>query len=333
MSDQTVNLSLRRKIMGYIVSQAIYAVAEAGIADLLTDGPVLVADLARQSGVDADALGRFLRVLVTEELFTEPEPGVFALAPAGQLLRSDVPGSLRHFAILMAEEEYQAWSGAAHSLRTGQPAFERIFGKPFFDWLAAHPEKAERFHTAAGGLATIRLQPLLDQDWAKTRTVVDVGGGNGSMLATLLSAWPHLSGVLYDLPGVVDSAKQVLDDAGVLGQCRLVGGDFFAKVPAGADVYVLAEILHDWNDEQALGILASCHRAIPPHGRLLILEQVIDEDDQPHPGKLLDLHMLVLLGGRERTESDWRRLLRDGGFEAVGFTPGPRSSLIEARPI
>lgn len=326
------NLELRRKIMGFIVAQAIHAVTEAGVVDALAGGPRPAAELAAATGTDPDALRRFLRALAGEGLFVEEPAGTFALTEVGALLRSDTPGSLRHFSRLMVDEAYQVWELAGHSLRTGEAAFAHRFGRPMFDWLADHPEKAAGFSAAQAGLVELRLLPLLDHDWSGVSTVVDVGGGNGGLLARLLARHAHLAGTLLDEPHVVEQARAHLAEAGVGDRCRLVPGDFFAAVPGGGDTYVLAQILHDWDDEHAGRILARCREAIPEHGRLLILEQAIAEDGQPHPAKLLDLHMLVLLGGRERTEAEWRALLAAAGFSVTAISPHARSSLIEARP-
>ncbi|MFB4313825.1 methyltransferase [Actinomadura sp. 21ATH] len=327
------NAAVRRKIMGFIVSQAIHAVCELGVPDRLADGPAAVPELAAGTGADAGALHRFLRVLAAEGLFTEDPAGTFALTAEGRLLCAAEPGSLRHFAELMSGEAYVAWSRAAHSLRTGEAAFAAVYGSPFFDWLAEHPEEAARFDRAQAGLVEMRLLPLLERDWDGAGTVVDVGGGNGVLMSALLAARPDLKGIVFDLPHVVDGARRTLAEAGLAGRTRCAGGDFFAGVPAGGRVYVLAQILHDWADGEAVAILRRCHEAMPPDGALLLLEQVVPEDGEPHPAKLLDLHMLVLLGGRERTAAQWRDLLARGGFEQVSATEGPRSTLIEARPL
>ncbi|EOD68159.1 methyltransferase [Amycolatopsis vancoresmycina] len=315
---------LRRKIMGAVLAQAIHAVTELGVVDRLASGPATAAELAAELGADVDALTRFLRALAGEGLFTVAA-GEYALTPAGELLRSDVPGSLRHLSRLMTGEAYRVWEEASLSLRTGAPAFEPVFGAPLFEWLADRPQRQAEFDRAQAGLAEVRAQPLLQRSWDGVGHVVDVGGGNGVLLGLLLAAHPELRGTVFDRPGVVPAAD-------VPERCRRVEGDFFVAVPEGGDVYLLAQILHDWDDTRAARILRSCRAAMPAHGRLLVLEQVIPEDGGPHPGHLLDLHMLVLLGGRERTEPAWRQVLADGGFEVRSVTPGERASVIEAVP-
>lgn len=329
---QRHNHELRQKIMGYIVSRAIHAVCELGIPDLLGDHPQRIAELAAGTGADPDALHRFLRVLAAEGILNEEQPGTFGLTPMGALLRTDTPGSLSHLSSLMAGEAYEAWGAATHALRTGRPGFDEVYGSPYFEWLAAHPEAARTFNEGQAGLVTLRLLPLLEWDWSAVGSVVDVGGGNGTLLTDLLHGNDRLKGVVFDLPHVLDEARQALADAGLDGRADCVGGSFFDEVPAGGDVYVLAQILHDWDDESAIRILESCRRAMGGQGRLLILEQVVPDDGSRHPAALLDLHMLVLLGGRERTESEWRALLDRGGFDTVEIHRGARAALIEAVP-
>jgi hypothetical protein len=291
-----------------------------------------VDDLARAADVDSSALHRFLRVLTAEGLFAEEPAGTFALTPVGALLRHDAPGSLRHFCDLMGAQAYQVWAHAKYSVRTGKPAFDHVFGQPYFDWIAQHPEDAAVFNNAQGGLVRLRMLPLLERDWRDTRTVVDIGGGNGELLTTLLARHRHLDGTVVELPHVVAEVMPGAGDAESADRLTWVAGDFFQEIPAGADTYVLSQILHDWDDEKAGAILRTCRRAMRAESRLLIVEQVIPDDAAPHPGKLLDLHMLVLLGGRERTEGAWRSLLERSGFVLRSITEGARSAVLEAIP-
>ena len=318
------NTAMRRTIMGFIVSQTVCAVSRVGIPDLLAHGPRDVAGLAEASGTDPGALARFLRVLAAEEILVEVEPGVYALSPTGELLRGDIPGSLRHFTELMSAEAYTVWGAAEDSLRGGGPAFPSVFGLPYFEWLAVRPEAAERFDRSQAGLVELRLLPLLEWDWPGACSVVDVGGGDGALLRRLLDDHPHLSATLLDLPHVVGNAEED-------GIAR-VGGNFLEEVPAGADVYVLSQILHDWDDTDALSVLRACREAMPAHGRLLVVEQVLRGGGGPDPALLLDLHMLVLLGGRERDRREWESLFERGGFILTSVRTGPRSTLLEALP-
>ncbi|MFC9840385.1 methyltransferase [Rhodococcus sp. NPDC127530] len=331
MSD--INHRVRKQIMGYIVSQSIAAVCELGVPDRLADGACLLGDLAASVGADADALGRFLRVLVAEGLLAEDGGGRFALTEAGELLRAETPGSLRHLVGLMSHEAYLVWGHAAHSIRTGKESFSAAFGMPYFEWLSENPSAADEFARGQAGLVELRLLPLLNHDWSDAGTVVDVGGGTGALITRLLDRHAHLRGILLDLPHVVAEAASKFCSAGIGERTTVVGGSFFDDVPENGDVYVLSQILHDWDDVSAGKILSSCRRAIPRSGRLMIVEQVLPETATTHPMALLDLHMLVLLGGRERTFTEWRRLLTDHGFMLDSITQGPRSSVIEAVPV
>jgi hypothetical protein len=328
----TANAELRRKMMGFIVAQAIHAVTEAGVVDHLAVGPATVAELAAATGTNHDALHRFLRALAGEGLFVESPQGTFALTETGALLRSDEPGSLRHFSTMMVGEAYQVWELAAHSLRTGEPAWELMFGQPMYSWFGANPDKAAVFYAAHAKLVERYMEPIVERDWTGVATVVDVGGGNGALLAKLLGGNPHLRGVLLELPGTVERARERLDAAGVLDRCRCVAGDFFVEVPGGGDVYILSQVLHSFTDDRAIELLDRCRAAMPSTGTLLVLDLAIRSDNEPDPAKLLDLHMLVLQAGRERTETDWRALLDKGGFDTVAITQHARTAVIEARP-
>lgn len=327
------NAELRRQIMGFIVSRCIAAVTEAGIVDQLSGGARPVKVLARATGVDEDALNRMLTLLATEGVFRQEAPGVFALTVRGGLLCSGTAGSLRHLCSLMSEEAFECWTAAGHTLRTGQPAFDEVFGQPYFDWLGEHPRSAGRFHRAQAGLVELRLLPLTELDWSAVCTVVDVGAGDGSLLSTLLTAHGHLRGVAIDLPAVIDRTRRRFADDGLEARTQCLTGDFFSELPAGADRYVLAQILHDWPDDRAVDILRVCRAAMAPSAELVIVEQVIVGDGQPHPARLLDLHMLALLGGRERTETQWRAMLVAAGFHLERVIAGGRSSMLVARPV
>lgn len=330
--NATLNHRLRLKIMGYIISQAIWTAAELDIASKLADGPLTAAQLAVAVGAEPDALGRVMATLTAESLFTEDECGRYSLTRLGELLRGDVPGSLRHFSLQMGAEAYLAWSGALQSVRTGQPAFKQVFGAPYFDWLAAHPETEARFTRLQSDLVIRRLEPLRAISWPPHGFVVDVGAGDGTLLVELLAGRPGLTGIAMDLRHVADAARLQVAQAGLADRIRCVGGDFFHAIPGGGDYYILAEILHDWGDDDAAAILRQCRKAIPSHGRLLLLEQVIPDGQGQHPVRLLDLHMLIMLGGRERTREQWRALLKRSGFNLESVTAAERSCLLQATP-
>jgi len=318
-----------RPLFGFMVTQAISVMARLGVPDALAAGPRTADELAADLGADADALGRFLRALASLGIFTETRDGRYANSPLSDLLRSDVEGSARWIAQSFGAEHYRVWSDALHTVLSGEPASPRVLGREYFDWLGDHEAEAQNFNHAMAAASEVRVQPLLERDW-DDELVVDVGGGTGRLLTTLLARHPRLRGIVVDLPHSEDEARATIAGAGVADRCDFVAGSFFDTVPPGGDVYVLAHILHDWSDERALEILRMCRRAAAPGTRLLLLEGVVPDGPEPHPAKILDLHMLVLLGGRERTEREWRSLLAEGGFELAAVRPDPRQTVIEA---
>jgi hypothetical protein len=317
---------------GLAGTQCLHVVARLGVADALAAGPRPIADVARDVGADPDALERILRWLTAMGVFTQPAPGVAGLTEVGELLVDGHPATTRYNALFFGDLTYRTWAGAVETARTGRPAFAEHFGTPFFDYLAEHPEDAETFNRAMQGGSAARLPALVAWDWAGVGAVVDVGGGNGAVLRALLAEHPHLRGTVFDLPNVVESAAREIAAAGLADRCEVVGGSFFDRVPDGGDVYILAQILHDWHDDDACRILTRVRESMREDAVLLVLELIVPEDDMPHPAKLVDLQMLFLLGGRERTRTQWAELLRRGGFELAGVTDGRRASLIEARP-
>ena len=318
-------------IFGAIRAKAVYAAAKLGLADELSDGPLTIDELASKTETDADALYRLVRALAGEGLFEEIEPRVFAVTDLGRLISEDAPGSRRYLSLMFAEQTDPLFDHILESLRTGQPATTTAYGKPYWDWLAERPEAAETFNKAMAGGAAMRLPVLLDLPlWNTARRVVDVGGGNGTAVRALLERYPQLGGIVFDLPHVQEEAQETLTAAGLGDRATFVGGSFFESVPSGADVYVLHQILHDWGDEEATQILRTVRRAAGGDTVLVVLDQVVPEGGGQHPSLLLDLQMLVLLGGRERTENEWRELLSAGGFELQQVISGVRSSALVA---
>ena len=330
----TPALVLLRMLRGFWVSQAIAAAAQLGIADDVAEGPRSCADLAELTGVPARSLHRLLRALASVGVFAEVDEERFGLTPLADCLRTDVPGSLRASGILTAELLHPAWSELLHSLRTGGPSFERVFGAGFFAHLAAHPERGERFQEMMAHLNLVTNSAIpAAYDFSGCRTIVDVGGGNGSLLASVLATNASTRGILFDVPHVLDQARRQIATAGVDARCELVGGDFFASVPTGGDIYLLRWILHDFDDERAARILRACRAAMPPEGRLLVIEQVVAGEGEPGDWmtKFLDLQMLILLGGQERTEAEFRDLFAAAGFRLRRVIPtASPSSVLEA---
>ena len=305
------------------VSHAVRAMADLGLADRLAAGPRTPGELAEAMGAHAPTLARFLRTLAALGLCATDGDGRVRLTPRGEVLRSDAPNSLRAYALAIhAPYAERAWDGLPEAVRTGEPAFPRVHGVGLWDYLAAHPEEQALFDAAMTGTADVCARALPAAcDLSAIDTLVDVGGGQGRLLAAALTAMPGLRGVLFDRPEVLPGAEAFLSAAGIRDRCELVGGDFFAAVPTGGDAYVLAHIVHDWPDEAAAAILRACHRAMAPGARLWLVEQVVQPGDAYDRAKRLDMLMLVLFGAQERTEAEYRALLEGAGFERVSVRP------------
>jgi len=320
MSTAQSSQQLAKQTIGGWITQAIYVAAELGIADLLTDGPRTADELAERTHAHGGALYRVLRALASIGIFTEDAERRFSLTPVAECLRSDRPDSLRSFGIMTGAEFYQSWGNLLYSVQTGEPGFQKRFGAPFFQYMTEHPERHAIYDAAMMVHGIAETEPMLDAyDFSAFRTVVDVGGGNGRMLAAILNRHPAVEGILFDLPAVADRSRAIISELGLSKRCRIVGGDFFTSVPA-ADAYVLRHIIHDWDDAEAVSILRNCRDAMNPDGRILLVETVIPPLDQPCFGKWLDLMMLIV-GGRERTEEQYGRLFSQAGLRVSRIVP------------
>lgn len=327
--------SLRNEMMqtaiGYWLSKALYCAAKAEVADQLAAGPRPVAELAASAGVQADNLHRVLRALASVGIFEEREPGTFALSDRAQYLRADHPESMRHFALMACDDLFEAWSDLYHTVQTGQSAVEKRFGRDFFAEIARDAHKSKLFDRAMteihGGETTLMLEVL---DFGRFQTVLDVGGGNGSTLCGLLHAHADLRGQLFDLPHVVENARELVSGAGLEERVEFLAGDFFQRVDGSADCVVMRHVLHDWSDEESTTILRNSRQAMAAGGRLLIVEKVISPGNAPCFAKLLDLNMMAI-GGKERTRDQYEALLEAAGLKLheLHFTPGP-IDIIEA---
>jgi hypothetical protein len=315
--------------MGFRTTQLLYVAAKLGLADHLREGPQSAPHLGKPSGGRSDALYRLLRALGSLGLVTESKDGFFALTPSGGLLQTDVPGSLRSVAVLYGEEWlWQAYGQMLHSVQTGKAAFEQVHGQPLYGYLAGHPAAAASFQQAMSGYSDLEAKAILEAyDFSRVRTVVDVGGGRGKLLRTLLAANEHLSGILFDLPPVVEPALPGLTVPRLQG----IAGNFFDEVPAGGDLYILKSVLHNWEDAPAVKILQNCRRAMGKETRLLVAERVIPPGNTPSEATLFDINMLVVTGGQERTEIQYGALFQAAGLklERVLSTHSPLS-LLEA---
>jgi len=322
-----------RLITGYWVSQALGTVSELALPDRMADAPRSARELAVEVGCDADALARLMRACAAVGIFQADGDGRFALAPLGHLLRAGVPGSMRDLAIAQtAPGHWLPWGRLREAVRTGKRQTLSALGREIFDHYAHAPAEAAAFTAAMQNLsALVAFEVANVVDLAGARRAVDVGGGEGTLVTALVRANPSLHGVVLDLPHVVAAARAKLEALGLARRVEVVAGDFFRSVPP-ADVYLLKQVLHDWNDQQCRAILERCAGGLSPGGRLLLVEMVIPDDGHPTAAQLLDLNMLVMLPGRERTRREYADLLGSAGLhlERVLDTRSP-FQIIEAR--
>lgn len=318
MSEPSPAQQIAQMSVGYWVSQSLYVAAKLDIADRLASGPKTADELAAATGTHARSLYRLLRALASVGVFSEGDGGRFSLTPLADCLRTDAPDSKRAMVVMMGEEHYHAWGGLLGSVQTGETSFDRIYGKPIFDYLGERPEQAKIFDAAMTSIHGRETQAVLDAyDFSGVRVLADVGGGNGSNLIGVLKRYPNVRGLLYDLPHVVERAAENLKAAGVADRCEVVAGNFFDSVPSGADAYFLRHIIHDWDDDRSTRILKNVRAAAPNGGKVVVVEYVLPPGNAPSFGKLLDLNMLLLPGGVERTEEEFRRLYAAAG---IGLT-------------
>ena len=319
---------------GYIASSALYAAITLNIADHLARGPKGVAELATATTANEDALYRVLRLLASLGIFAEVGPRQFALTPAAELLRKDVPGSLRGMAVFLPDPvHYRIYEDIMDSMLTGKPAVETALGMPVFEYLAKNPEYSQVFNDAMTAMsAPVAGAAIEAYDFSTIGTLVDVAGGHGEVLMSILKANPNVKGILADLGHVVDGAKPRLASAGLADRCQTVACDFFAAVPEGGDAYIMKHIIHDWDDERASMILKNIGTAMgAKKGKVILLESVIAAGATPDLGKFIDIEMLLLPGGRERTADEFRSLFERSGFTMTKVVPTKSPlSVIEA---
>ena len=325
---------LFQMVIGKWISQAVGTVVEIGVPDQLTKGARRCGDIAREADVSEDGLYRLLRALASVGLFAETANRRFKLTPMGQLLRRDHPESVAGYAHFTAHDStWRPWGRLGYSVKSGLPAFDGVFGVPIFEYLAKNPDVASVFDEAMTSISTVEAGVTCDAyDFKGVETLMDVAGGHGLLLATVLRRHKTMRGVLFDLPHVVPGATATFTRAGIMGRVRIESGDFFKELPSGADAVIMKHIIHDWDDASATRILQTCHRALGPRGKVLIVDPVVPPGNVPHYGKLLDLEMLVLTPrGRERTKIEFTRLLRSAGFRLSRVVPTKSPlSIVEA---
>jgi hypothetical protein len=323
-------------VTAFWLPMAIHAATKWRVPDFLKDGPKTAAELSRETRTHEDALRRLLRALASVGVFAETEEGRFALTPLSQTLRSDVPDSLRDFVMMAGSEWYwRGWGQLPQAVQTGRAGFERVYGQPVFEYLSNHPEDAAIFNramTAFSATSGSEVAPTR-YDFSKVRTVVDIAGGHGTFIAQVLNTHPHLRGVLFDQPSVIEGAQETLERSGVADRCARLGGDFFESVPAGHDLYMMKMIIHDWADEKALIILKNCRQAMRGDSKLLLIEELMPERAVPGLHTFVDLTMLTLLGSKARGAKEFQALFKQAGLEltrTIDLVNG--FAIIEAQP-
>ena len=322
-SEPPPPIQMLQLISGFWISRCIYIIAKLGLADLIEGGAKTAAELATATETHPASLFRVLRALASVGVMTQDGQDRVGDTPLLQTLRSGVPGSLRAFAMTeLGEEHYPAWGELLHSVRTGGIAFDHAFGMDVWKYLAQHPDNAQIFNDAMSGMTTQANEALhAAYDFAGISTLIDIGGGHGGLITSILRRHPAMRGILFDAPPVIEGAKPLIEESDVADRCELVGGSFFEAVPEGADCHILKWIIHDWDDDQSVAILKNSHRALPENAKLILVEAVVPAGREAHFSKFIDLNMLVMTGGRERTEAEFRDLYTRSGFRLNRVIP------------
>jgi len=335
MQTITPQAQLMKMSLAYGVSRLLHVAAELNLADCLADGSRTAEELAVQTGTHAPSLHRAMRALSDLGMFREDSEHRFCLTPLSEALKSGAPGSVRSTVLMLTGDLFcRAMDNLLFSVRTGKTGFEQAFGMSFFEWLENHPDQASMFsETMVGYHGPEHAAVVAAYDFSVFETIIDVGGATGNFLAAILGRYAQPRGILFDVPHVVRNAPALIESRGLRDRIRIEPGSFFERVPEGGDAYLLSQIIHDWDEKQCLTILLNCRRAMNPDSRLLIVERVIPNGDARHPAKRLDISMLVLTGGQERTELEYSELLEKAGFRLVRVHPTESTvSVIEAVP-
>lgn len=326
-------------LCGMMRTQAIHHATRLRIAELVEDGPKSIAALAEATQTHAPSLVRLLRALASIGFFAEVETECFAQTPLSALLQRDVPGSMYHVALLHGDQwQWHVWEGFSYTLQTGQPTFSQLFGVEMFQYFTQHsPESAKVFNEAMTGFSEQVNMPIAtaNYDFSSLETLVDIGGGMGSQLMTLLKVHPSIrKGILFDRPPVIAQAQEAIAASGLGERCELVGGNFFEKIPAGADAYFMKQIIKDWNDAQCIQLLSNCRKAMNRGGRVLVAEVVLLPGRETSIQKFIDLQLMILSPGQERTEAQYRQLFEAAGFALTRIVPTASPySILEGIPV
>jgi hypothetical protein len=324
-------------LTGKWLTQLVGAVARLGIPDQLAIAqPQTAEQLAASVGAHPGAMRRVMRALAMVGVFAEAEGGRYILTPISERLRSNTPDSMRDLFLLVTQDSHWlTWGHLVDAIRTGQPQPQAVFGMPLFDYYSTHASEADEFGRAMQNLsAMVTHGTLANYDFSHATLIVDVGGGNGSFVRAILQHHPRPRGIIVDLPYMEAQAHESIRVDALTDRCGFESGDFFRQVPSGGDIYLLKMILHDWNDEDCVRVLRSCHAAIAPLGRLVVVEILVPEDNAPGFAQLGDINMLVVAGGQERTQSEYSALFDRAGFRLTRvIATGTISSIIEAKPV
>jgi len=334
MSQTETDLLTTLVWTGPVLSRAIVSIAEIGIADLIEEGqPQPVSLLAAGTKTNESVLYRVLRFVASHGIFQETGNRSFDHTPLSATLRSDAPGSYRAGAQLL-HPIFAAWDGLHHTLYTGEPGFQKVFGAPVFNYIVAHPELGPLFDAGMTSMNFYETGAMLDAyDFSSANVLADIGGGNGSLISAVLRRYPQMKGILFDQDHVAGRAQENIRASGVADRCTIVPGNFFEAIPPGADTYLFRHIIHDWTDEQSIQILRQCRKVIPANGRLLIADSVVPSGNTPSAAKDYDMLMLIYPGGRERSKEEFGELCKASGFELASITPTTTMiSVVTARP-
>ena len=330
------HLQLVQMGTAYWVSRVVYAAAKLDLADQLADRAKRAGELAGPTGTDETSLYRLMRTLASLGILSEDASNRFSLTPLGEALKTGAPGSARSAVLTFGGDlRWRSWGEILHSLKTGETGVEKAFGMNGWEYLDHHSQERSWFEETM--IAFHGHEPAAvaaAYDFSGFRTVVDIGGGTGSLLATILDHYPGLRGVLFELPDVASEASALFQKRDLADRVTVEAGDFFEGIPSGGEAYLLSHVIHDWDDEKCLTILVNCHKAMAPNGRLLIIEMVLPEGNSPHVGKLVDMEMLVMAGGQERTEQEYSTLLDKAGFRLASVVATESESyVVEAIPL
>jgi len=329
------SMAMLQIIIGFWMSRAVSVIAKLGIPDLLKDGAKTADEIAATTNMNAPSLYRILRALVSVGVLRREDGGRFGLTPLSETLVTGAPGSLRWFVVSeLGQEHYPAWGNLMHSVKTGEIAFDSLYGMNIWQYFEKNPADAAVFNDSMSGTSAAVNEAITSlYDFSNFKTLVDVGGGHGGLITGILKKHPQLKGILFDAPEVIEGARGKIDAAGIGDRCETVRGNFFESVPPGGDAYIMKWIIHDWDDDRSIQILKNCREHMSADSKLILVDCVVPENDAPDFSKFFDLNMLVMTGGKERTESEFRDLLQAAGFRLLRVIPTDLPpSIIEAQP-